>query len=150
MGVRELVIRYRSSESRFDNRKTLGTPRDLAEAVVPLLADECVEVFLVMCFTVRQRLLCVHEVSRGSLDSAIVHPREVFKAAMLANAATIALAHNHPSGDPRPSCSDIALTQQLVNAGAVMGISVVDHIIIGEGSYFSFMEAGQLCRPSPP
>lgn len=148
MCVRELVIRYQSTASCFDSRKRLHAPRDLAEAVRPLLADECVEVFLIACFTTKQHLLCVHEVSRGSLDSTIVHPREVFRAATLANAATIALAHNHPSGDPMPSRDDLTLTARLVNAGVVMGINVVDHIIIGEGSYFSFMEAGRLCPPT--
>jgi DNA repair protein RadC len=150
MYVRELLIRYQPTTSRFDGRKRLDTPRELVQAVTPFIADECVEVFAIACLNTKQHLLCVHEVSRGSLDSTIVHPREVFKAAVLASAATIALAHNHPSGDPTPSHDDIALTARLINAGAMMGISVIDHIIIGEGSYFSFVEAGRLCRPSYP
>jgi DNA repair protein RadC len=148
MYVRELLVRYRPTTSRLDGRKRLRTPTELVQVITPLIADECAEVFVIVCLTTKQRLLCVHEVSRGSLDSTVVHPREVFRAAALANAAVIALAHNHPSGDPTPSPDDIALTARLVNAGAVMGINVVDHIIIGEGSYFSFMEAGRLCRPS--
>ncbi len=150
MYVRELVIRYVPTESRIDNRKRFNTPKQLAELLMSLLAGECVEVFMIVCLSTKHHVICVHEVSRGSLDSTVVHPREVFKAAFLASAATIVLAHNHPSGDPSPSPDDVALTVRLVNGGAVMGIDVVDHIIIGEGSYFSFMEAGRLCRPSPP
>ena len=150
MYVRELLVRYLPTVARVDDRKKLETPRQLAEAITPILANECVEVFLIACLTTKQHLLCVHEVSRGSLDSTVVHPREVFRAATLANAASIALAHNHPSGDASPSPEDIALTTRLVCAGDLMGINVLDHIIVGAGTYYSFREAGRLCRPHSP
>ena len=78
------------------------------------------------------------------LDSTLVHPREVFKAAMLANAAAIVLAHNHPSGDPTPSPDDMALTRRLVDAGRLIGVDVLDHIVIGDGRHVSFRERGWL------
>ncbi len=149
MHVRELEIRYRPTTVHIDNRKTLNTPRQLAEFLTKLLASECVEVFLIVCLSTKRRVLCVHEVSRGSLDATVVHPREVFKAATLASAAAIVLAHNHPSGDPTPSPDDMVLTTRIANAGDIMGIEVLDHIIVGEGAYFSFVEAGRLCRSSP-
>jgi len=72
------------------------------------------------------------------------HPREVFKAALLANAAAIILTHNHPSGDPTPSADDMALTRRLAEAGTLIGVEVLDHIIVGDGRYFSFREGGRL------
>jgi hypothetical protein len=84
--------------------------------------------------------------SRGSLNSTPVPPREVFKAAILANAAAIIIAHNHPSGDPMPRPEDHHITRRLIRAGELLGINVLDHIIIGYGSYFSFHEADVLRR----
>ena len=78
------------------------------------------------------------------LSSAIVHPREVFKAAILNNAASIILVHNHPSGDPEPGREDIETTHWLVNAGNILGINVLDHIIIGDGKYISLKELGMM------
>lgn len=78
----------------------------------------------------------------GPLDTLLVHPREVFKAALLANAAAIVVAHNHPSGDPTPSPDDMEMTRRLVAAGGVLGMSVLDHIIVGHGGYYSFHEGG--------
>jgi DNA repair protein RadC len=146
MYVRELVIKYQQTVCSIDLGRTVSTPQDLVGVLRALLQDECVEVFLLVCLSTKRKMLCVHEVSRGSLDSTVVHPREVFKAASLASAAAIVLAHNHPSGDPTPSTDDIRLTTRLVSAGEIMGIEVIDHIIIGHDSYFSFLEAGRLCR----
>ncbi len=89
-------------------------------------------------------MIAYHEVSRGTLYATLVHPREVFKAALLANAAAIILTHNHPSGDPAPSPDDMALRRRLVDAGTLIGVDVVDHIIIGDGCYVSFRERGWL------
>jgi DNA repair protein RadC len=100
-------------------------------------------------FTVSRRLASVvsrpyHEVSRGTLDTTLVHPREVFKAAILANASAIVVAHVHPSGDPTPSGDDLHLTRQLTAAGTLLGIEVLDHIIVGDGRHVSFREIGHL------
>jgi DNA repair protein RadC len=107
-----------------------------------LLEDEPSEVFAILCLNTKLRVLAYHEVSRGSLDSSPAHPREVFRAAILANAAGIILVHCHPSGDPSPSPDDVALTRRLREAGAVLGIDVLDHLVTGHGQYYSFRETG--------
>jgi DNA repair protein RadC len=109
-----------------------------------VLQDEPAEVFAILCVTTKHRVIAYHEVSRGTLDSTLVHPREIFKAVLLANAAAIVAAHNHPSGDPTPSPDDLELTHRLAAAGDVLGIPLLDHIIIGDGCYYSFKEAGRL------
>jgi len=103
------------------------------------LADVDREHFVVLLLDQKNRVIGIHTVSIGSLTASVVHPREVFKVAILANAAAIIAGHNHPSGDPQPSREDRALTTRLVEAGKLLGINVLDHIIIGgEGRYFSF------------
>ena len=97
-----------------------------------------------LCLSTKHRVIAYHEVSRGTLDSTLVHPREVFKAALLANAAAIVVSHNHPSGDPSPTMDDLEVTTRLVAAGEILGIVVLDHIVVGDGHYFSFKEAGRL------
>jgi DNA repair protein RadC len=100
---------------------------------------------ILSCSCSTRKTIGIHTVSMGSLTASIVHPREVYKAAILANAAAIVCGHNHPSGDTVPSQEDRAMTQRLVNAGTLLGINVVDHIIIGrEGRYFSFADEGLL------
>jgi DNA repair protein RadC len=99
----------------------------------------------ILCLTTKHRVIAYHEVSRGTLDATLVHPREVFKVALLANAAAIILTHNHPSGDPSPSPDDVQLTRRLVEAGVLLGVEVLDHIIVGDGRYYSFQEVGGLC-----
>ena len=92
----------------------------------------------------QDRVIAYHEVSRGTLDATLVHPREVFKAALLANAAAIVLCHDHPSGEPTPSPDDLQLTRRLVEAGTLLGVDVLDHVIVGDGRYYSFKESGCL------
>ena len=92
----------------------------------------------------KHRMIRTTVLSIGSLDTTIVHPREVFREAASASAAAIVLFHNHPSGDPTPSPDDLALTARLMDAGAVMGIAVLDHVILAESRYFSVAEAGGL------
>ena len=92
------------------------------------------EIFAVMLLNTKNHVIGINVVSVGSLTASIVHPREVFKAACLANATNIILTHNHPSGDPAPSKEDISITSRLVQAGRLMDIPVLDHIIIGDGT----------------
>ena len=99
--------------------------------------------FLTMHLDGKNRIICIDLVSIGSLNQSIVHPREVFKTACLSNAAAIILVHQHPTGDPTPSSEDIAITRRMKEAGEIMGIKILDHIIVGE-SYMSFVEAGLL------
>ena len=103
------------------------------------------EHFVVMLLDQKNSAIGLHTVSIGSLTASIVAPREVFKVAILANCANILLAHNHPSGDCQPSKEDRAITQRLKEAGALLGISVLDHIIVGaDGRYYSFADENML------
>lgn len=88
------------------------------------------------------RIACVDCVSVGSLNQSIVHPREVFKTALISNAAALVLIHNHPSGDPSPSSEDIAITRRLKEAGDLLGVKVVDHVIVGTDGMVSLLERG--------
>jgi DNA repair protein RadC len=148
MRLRELTVRYtvrKNSEGQpVVVGRTLCNPRDTAASLMTVLQDEHAEVFAILCVTTKHRVIAYHEVSRGTLDSTLVHPREIFKAVLLANAAAIVAAHNHPSGDPTPSPDDLELTNRLAAAGDVLGIPMLDHIIIGDGCYYSFKEAGRL------
>src|SRR5216683_7973692 len=103
------------------------------------LADVDREHFVVLLLNQKNRVIGIHTVSVGSLSASIVHPRETFKAAILANVAAIICGHNHPSGNCQPSREDRALTQRLVEAGKLLGIAILDHVIIGDGTsaYFS-------------
>ena len=108
------------------------------------LMEETKEVFLTLHLDGKNRIVCCDLVSIGSLNQSIVHPREVFKTALLSNAAALILIHQHPTGDPTPSSEDIAITRRLSEAGGIMGIKVLDHCIIGNGEYLSFVERGLL------
>lgn len=121
----------------------IKSPAEVYQAAKQLLAlhEEPEEHFCILCLNAKNKIVGIHTISIGSLSSSIVHPREVFKAAMLNNAASIILAHNHPSGDPEPSREDIETTRRLINAGEIMGIKVLDHVIIGE-RYLSMKERG--------
>ena len=146
--LREMTIRYRASRSpegapvMID--RVIRSAADAAPALLALLEHEPNEVFAMLCLSTKCRVIAYHEVSRGTLDATLVHPREVFKAALLSNAACLVLAHNHPSGDPTPSPDDQHLTNRLADAGRLLGITVVDHLIVGEGRWFSFRDAGLL------
>ncbi len=105
------------------------------------------EAFYVVCLDAKLKAIGVNMVSVGTLSASIVHPREVFKAAILMNAASIICVHNHPSGDPLPSMQDRELTQRLVTAGKLLGIRINDHVIVGENAYYSFTERGIMPIP---
>src|SRR5439155_5520872 len=133
MRLRELTVRYEVRKDREGQPivvgRNLGSPRETASALMTALQDQPGEVFAILCLTTKRRVIAYHEVSRGTLDSTLVHPREVFKAALLANAAAIIVCHNHPSGDPTPSIDDSDVTRRLAATGDLLGISVLDHII---------------------
>lgn len=106
------------------------------------LADECKEHFYCLHLDSKNRVQCLDLVSMGSLNASIVHPREVFKGALLSSAAAILFVHNHPSGDPEPSREDLELTKRLTEAGQLLGVRVLDHVIIGRGRYTSLADQG--------
>ena len=148
MKVRELQVFYRQRDDFPDlvvSRKGIVSPRTAVRFLAPILEPESVEVFGVLLLTTKHKMIAYHEVSRGTLDQALIHPREVFKAAFLANASAVILAHNHPSGEVLPSSEDRDLTERLVKAGTLLGIDVLDHLIIGWcGKYLSFKEQNLL------
>ena len=108
------------------------------------LEDLAEEKFVMLCLNTKNAIVGAFEVSKGSLNSSIVHPREVFKRAVLSNANAILVAHNHPSGDLIPSSEDINITKRLESAGDIIGIKVLDHLIVGENNFYSFKENGQM------
>lgn len=114
----------------------ISSPEDAAEIAAKFFEDMSSdrEIFAVMLLNTKNHVVGINVVSIGSLTASVVHPREVFKAAILANAASVILTHNHPSGDPSPSREDIGITSRLVQAGRLMDIPVLDHIIIGDGT----------------
>ncbi|MGK2935041.1 MAG: RadC family protein [Gemmatimonadaceae bacterium] len=122
----------------------IRSPRDIFRTYAPRLEDLPVEEFHVAILDIHHRLERDVTVTRGILDSSLVHPREVFRQAVAENAAAVILVHNHPSGDPTPSPDDRTATEQLVQAGRMLGIPVHDHVIIGRGRFMSFAEAGLL------
>ena len=146
--LRELTIRYAAKPDSTGQPILLGqaltSPHAAADLLMRVLGDEASEVFALVLLSTRHQVIAYHEVSRGTLNSTAVHPREVFKAALLANAAALVLAHVHPSGDPTPSPDDLALTRRLVAAGRLLGIDVLDHIVVGHDRYVSFKTLGLL------
>ena len=125
----------------------VGTSRDLFQHYYPRLRDLRHEVFKVVLLDAKHMVIRDVTISEGSLTINIVHPREVFNIAVRESAAAVVVLHNHPSGNPEPSVEDYALTQRLVTAGDILGIHVLDHLVIGDGSYVSFADKG-LMSPS--
>jgi DNA repair protein RadC len=157
MLAKELIVSYRATRHTIAGQvRALTQPAIAAEyarALQPTPGvpwpDEPAEVFAVLCLTVKHVPIAYHVISRGSIDATIVHPAAVYRAAILSNAAAIILLHNHPSGDPSPSPDDLRLTKRLADAGALFGITVLDHLIIGEGDrYVSLREAGIMPQPT--
>ena len=122
--------------------KILSDSVGVARVLAPEFEGLDREKFIVLLLDAKHRVIGVNTVSIGSLTASIVHPREVFKPVIAGNAAAIILAHNHPSGDSAPSPEDVELTKRLREAGELLGIRVLDHVILGEGSHYSFVDAG--------
>jgi DNA repair protein RadC len=139
-----LELGRRLSVEQQTDPPSLGDPRAIAACFAPRLAGLAVEEFHVVLVDAKLRLWRDVVVSRGLLNASLVHPREVFREAIADRAAAVVLVHNHPSGDPTPSPEDRLVTGQLVGAGRILDIPVLDHVIIGRGRFVSFAEAGLL------
>ena len=139
-----LELGRRMASEHRDEATPIRSPRDVVAVFGPRLEDVPVEEFHVAVLDAQHRLERDITVTRGILNSSLVHPREVFREAIAERAAAIILVHNHPSGDPSPSADDRNVTDQLVAAGRLLDIPVHDHVIIGRGRYTSFAEAGLL------
>lgn len=137
----ELASRVEGEEIAAQ-KQAVKNPLDLVGLVRNRLKDEKKEHFLEILMDTRNQVIKICEVSIGSLDSSIVHPREVFKEAIAASAQCVILVHNHPSGDPTPSPEDLGMNKRLVDAGILLGIEVIDHIIIGNPDYVSMKMKG--------
>jgi DNA repair protein RadC len=139
-----LELGRRWAEEPLDVRTAIGSPADVVELYGGRLRDLPVEEFHVIVLDAQHQVAGDITVTRGLLSSSPVHPREVFRRVIMENAAAVVLLHNHPSGDATPSPDDRAITDQLVAAGRLLDIPVLDHVIIGRGQYTSFLEAGWL------
>mgnify|MGYP003530770101 FL=1 len=135
-----LEIGRRIASAKPIEKIHLSCPQDVADFLMPRLRYAAKEQFVVILLNNKNKVIGTEVVSEGSLSSSIVHPREVYAPAILHHAAAIMVAHNHPSGDPKPSIEDEKVTRQLLRSGKVLGIPMIDHVIIGDGNYYSFLE----------
>lgn len=140
------VYAVKESSHRYDVDKTIHGPEDAAQVARTVLKmdQEAQEVFAVLLLDIKNHVIGVSEITRGTLDASLVHPREVFKTAILCNARSIICLHNHPSGCTTPSGADHAVTKRLVNSGDILDIPVLDHIIIADNDYLSFKEQNEI------
>jgi len=125
-------------------RTRIHGPRDVYDRCAPTLRGAAQEEFRILLLNTQHAVTRELVVTRGILDASVVHPREVFRAAITESAAAVILVHNHPSGDPTPSPEDRLVTAQLAAAGRTLGIPVLDHVVVGDGRFVSFVEAGLL------
>ena len=125
-------------------RIQLSSPREVANLLFPKMINLQREVVILIILNARNRPIRIVEISRGGLDASSIQPRDIFREALRSNGARIILAHNHPSGDPSPSREDISITERIAEAGRLLGIPLLDHIIIGDGRYLSLKERGYL------
>jgi len=135
----EIVRRVESNINSYKEKK-ITSPKDVAGFFIPLLRDELQEKFFVICLNSANKIQKYKAIFTGTLNSSIVHSREIFKFAIDNNSANIILMHNHPSGNCEPSSEDIAMTKKIVDAGKIIGIEVFDHIIIAGNNFSSFVE----------
>ena len=122
----------------------ISSPQDIGNVYMEDLRYKKKEIFRVVLLNTKNVIIGSKDISEGSLNASIVHPREVFLEAIKKSANKMILMHNHPSGDPTPSSEDINITKRLISAGQIVGIEILDHVIIGDGSFYSFKENGQI------
>jgi DNA repair protein RadC len=139
-----LALGKRINTDRLEHLERFTAPSQIFNHFHYRFRDKRREYFVTLLLDGKNRIIREEQVSEGSLNQSIVHPREVFSPAVKESAAAVILIHNHPSGDPAPSREDRDITRRLKEAGDIMGIRVLDHIIIGDGAYFSFVEMGLL------
>ena len=132
----------RLSQKEVDSRFAIRSPKDVASLLMTDMCSLQQEHFVSLYLNVKNQVIHKQTVFIGSLNSSIVHPREIFKRAVLQNAASIIICHNHPSGDPAPSQEDIDTTKRIYDAGKILGIELLDHVIIGDNKYTSLKEKG--------
>ncbi|EJY57268.1 DNA repair protein RadC [Alicyclobacillus hesperidum URH17-3-68] len=129
---------------KYEGSRRIRCAEDAANIFRDYIGNADREMFVVMVLSAKHIVNAINTVSLGILDASIVHPREVFKPAILGNASSVIVGHNHPSGDPEPSPEDVAVTRRLVDAGKILGIDVLDHIVIGDEGRFVSLKAREL------
>lgn len=139
-----IEIGKRIAYASASDMEHITSPGDAAQYLMGKMRNLTHECFVVLLLNTKNRVIRVKQIAEGSLTSAVVHPREAFSPAVTAHAASILVAHNHPSGDPYPSTEDRNLTRALEDAGNVLGIPLIDHVVIGDGRWYSFKEHGDL------
>lgn len=137
----ELFNRFKTLKSQKENLK-ISSPKDVSTLLINEMSNFKQEVFKLILLNTKNIIIGTKDVFKGTLNSSIVHPREVFKEAVQRGSANIIVCHNHPSGDPNPSKEDIDITLRLKECGNIMGIGLLDHIIIGNNKYVSLKEKG--------
>lgn len=147
----KIMTKYRlelvkEESHKYEVETRISCPKDIYEVLTKVCRIQCnaEEVFILITLNTKNIVTGYFEVHRGTINTSLVHPREVFKRALLNNASNIMVAHNHPSGDPNPSKEDIQITERLKEAGNLLGINLIDHIIVGEDKYISLKEKGVL------
>jgi DNA repair protein RadC len=140
--VAAVELSKRLSVLNNDERPAIHSPQDVSTLLMPELRDLKKEYLKSLLLDSKNRVMKINTVSIGILDSSLVHPREVFKDAIVASAASIIVAHNHPSGDPTPSIEDKRVTQRLYEAGQLLGIDLLDHVVIGDNRWVSLKQIG--------
>ena len=142
--ARRVIHEETTKEHTRNTSKSIIRPEHIGRAIRPLIRNWQKEHFFVISFDTRNRILATDLIGVGTLNANLVHPREIFEIAIQKHAACIAVSHNHPSGDPTPSETDIAVTNQIKEAGKLMGITLLDHVIISKTHLYSFQENGVL------
>jgi DNA repair protein RadC len=144
--VKEIVRikqEVKRGKGKYDSFK-IHSPHDAGQLVIDLIGDEDREVFLVLVLNTKNMINAIHRCHIGSINASIVHPREVFKACILNNGTSLIVAHNHPSTEPLPSSEDIAITKRLREAGTILGIELLDHLVVGGNRFISLKERGYI------
>lgn len=137
-------LRLVKESSLLYKDRSIRSPEDAYNLFKQFLGELDREYFVVMCLDVKNQPTAINVCHIGSLNSSIVHPREVMKAAILSNSASILVLHNHPSGRPEPSQEDIDVTKRLAEAGSIIGVELLDHLVVGEDSFVSLKERGYI------
>lgn len=139
------LVKESNAKYELESNK-INAPVDASDLIreVFQMDKQCEEILALICLDTKNKVIGCFEVSRGTLNSGLIHPREIFKRAIVQNSASIIIGHNHPSGDPSPSNEDINITNRLKEVGKIVGIELLDHVIIGEKSYISLKEKGIL------
>ncbi|WP_458121454.1 RadC family protein [Paenibacillus sp. Z6-24] len=132
----------RISRTGKEDAMVIRSPRDAADLLIEQMRYLQKEHFVCLFLNTKNHIISQETLSMGSLNASIVHPREIFRAAIKCSSASVICAHNHPSGDPTPSPEDISLTRRLVEAGQIIGIEVLDHLVIGDMKFVSLKEQG--------